>query len=270
MPANKNSRPIAPFTLGAAGVWVTVLWFLQHVCFDATEAARPGATNDIVSVTACIVLATSIAVFGVVRVHAPDGSLREILGLESPGPLAVVLAALAGAGLTPVLSTVDQLIAQRWPYDDPDAVENVQALLSSSTRVVLFACVFVVIPLVQEVFFRGALFGELRRGLEEAEGASVGASIAGTALLFAAFQLDWRSMPTALVLGLALGWMRARTGGLVAPVVGHLAFCAVEGIPILRGADPADDVTYPVKWIAAGAAAATLGLAIMALRRTER
>ena len=127
--------------------------------------------------------------------------------------------------------------------------------------------VFVVIPLAREVFFRGILFGELRRP-RDARGAGDGAgstviAVVGSALLFAVFSLDWRSMPTALVLGLSLGWLRARTGSLVAPVVAHLAFWAVEGIPILRGADPAADVTYPLRWIVGGAVVTLLALAAL-------
>jgi membrane protease YdiL (CAAX protease family) len=270
LPGSKNTRPLAPFTLAAAALWVSALWFLEHVCFDMTEAARPGAATDIVSVTACVVLATSAVVFGIVRVHAPEESLREVLGVEATGPLSVLLAAVAGAGLAPVLSTVEDLIAQRWPYDDPEAAQNVQALLSSSTRFALVASVFLIIPLAQEVFFRGILFGELERNLEETEGTSLVPAIVATSLLFAVFSLDWRAMPTALVLGLALGWMRARTNALVAPVAAHLAYCAVEGLPILRGADPSDDIVYSPKWIAAGAAATTVALALMAIRKASR
>ena len=130
-----------------------------------------------------------------------------------------------------------------------------QKLLASSTHVSLFLGVFVVIPLAREVFFRGVLFGGLRRSLPAP------ATVAATAVLFTVFSLDWRSMPTALVLGLSLGWLRARTGSLLAPVTAHLAFWSVQGIPILRGADPSADVTYPVRWNAGGAVVALLALA---------
>jgi membrane protease YdiL (CAAX protease family) len=258
-----------PLSLPAAALWATALWLLEHIAFEVTEALRPGAITDIVNVSACVVLATSVVVFAMVRIHAPVTSLRATLGVRALGPVSLVLAAVAGLGLCPALSTVDDLVAKRWPYDDPEALESMNKLLGSSTHLGLVLGVFVVIPLAREVFFRGALFGELQRargigiGRGSGEGGGAGSTalaLVATALLFAVFSLDWRSMPTALVLGLALGWLRARTGSLVAPVVAHLAFWSVEGIPILRGADPAADVTYPTRWIAGGVAAAILAL----------
>jgi hypothetical protein len=275
------TRSDRPFTLAAAALWASALWLFEHVCFDATESFRPGAITDIVSVSACVVLATSATVFAMVRVHAPDLSLRATLGLRPVALWKLVLAAAAGAGLSPALSTVDDLVARRWPYDDPDAAESMQKLVSSSSRLALVLCVFVVIPLAREVFFRGIVFTELRRPFAgggkddgrdggDKEGVSTGVVVAATAILFGVFSLDWRSMPTALVLGLALGWLRARTGSLVAPVVAHLAFWSVQGIPILQGADPSADFAFPPGWIAGGAVGAVLALALAGLPSPAR
>jgi membrane protease YdiL (CAAX protease family) len=262
-----GSGPDRPLSLPAAALWASALWLLEHICFEVTESARPGAITDIVNVSACVVLATSVVVFAMLRVHAPNDSMRATLGVRAVNPLAWVLAAVAGAGLCPALSAVDDLVARRWPYDDAEALENMQKLLGSSSRLALVLGVFVVIPLAREVFFRGVLFGELERSAEDRRARAVGESARSTAfavlattLLFTVFSLDWRSMPTALVLGAALGWLRARTRSLVTPVVAHLAFWSVQGIPILRGADPSADLTYPTRWIVGGAATAVVAL----------
>ncbi|HEX4446881.1 MAG TPA: CPBP family glutamic-type intramembrane protease, partial [Polyangiaceae bacterium] len=122
----------------------------------------------------------------------------------------------------------------------------------------------------------GIVFGELRRRFDgqghgegggEKDGISVGATVAATAILFGVFSLDWRSMPTALVLGLVLGWLRAKTEGLLAPAVAHLAFWSVQGIPILQGADPTADFAFPAGWIAGGALGAVVALALVSLPR---
>ncbi len=249
-----------PLSLQAAALWVTALWLLEHVCFEGTEAVRPGAITDIVNVSACVVLATSIVLFAMVRLHAPDRSLRATLGVRPLGPVRLVFSAAAGVGLCPALSSLDDLVARRWPYDDAEALAGMQKLLSSSTRASLVVGVFVVIPLARELFFRGALFGELRRQV------STGTVIVATSILFTVFSLDWRSMPSVFVLSLALGWVRASGGSVIGSMILHLAFWSVEGIPILRGADPAADVTYPAKWIAGGLVVALLALAGMAIR----
>ena len=249
-----------PLTLPAAALWATALWLLEHICFEVTESARPGALTDIVSVSACVVLATSLIVFAMLRVHSPDDSMRATLGVRAVSPLALILAGVAGVGLCPALSTVDDLVARRWPYDDAEALENMQKLLGSSSRLALVLGVFVVIPMAREVFFRGVLFGELDRSGHAESARATTSAVLATTLLFTVFSLDWRSMPTALVLGAALGWLRARTGSLVAPVVAHLAFWSVQALPILRGADPAADVTYPTRWIVGGAVAAFVAL----------
>ncbi len=254
-----------PFSLAAATLWASALWLLEHICFEVTEAARPGAITDIVNVSACVVLATSVIVFAMLRVHAPSESMRAMLGVRGIGPIRLVLSVAVGAGLCPALSTVDDLVARRWPYEDPEALASLQKLLASSTRLGLVLGVFVVIPLAREVFFRGVLFGELQRsgGARGTGEGSAAVALLATAVLFAVFSLDWRSMPTALVLGVSLGWLRARTGSLVAPVAAHLSFWSVQGIPILRGADPAADFTYPVRWIVGGAVIAVLALAAL-------
>jgi membrane protease YdiL (CAAX protease family) len=81
-----------------------------------------------------------------------------------------------------------------------------------------------------------------------------------SSVFFAASQFDWRTIPTTLVLGLALARLRDRTGSVLGAMAAHLAFWSVAGIPILRGADPAADVTYSPRWIAGGAVIALLAL----------
>lgn len=236
-------------------LWTIALWLLEHVCVGVTAGARPGAMADIVSLTACVVLATSIVVFVIVRLRAPDESLRAVFGVRRLPLSGLLFAVAAGAGLCPALSALDDIVISRWPYDDAEALENVHNLVSQSSRVALVVGIFVVIPIVREVFFRGILFSELSRGAR-----SSFVPIVVTSLLFASFSLDWRTLPSAMILGLALGWLRAGSGTIFAALLAHLAFWAVEGLPILRGGDPTADVTYPGKWVAAGALLAVLAL----------
>jgi membrane protease YdiL (CAAX protease family) len=257
-----GDRPMTP--LWAAG-WTGVLWLLENVAVQVTQAARPGALSDVVNLGACQVLATSVVVFAMVRVHARETSLRWTLGVAPLGPLPLLLSLAAGAGLYPLLSTVDEMVLKRWPYpsDDSALMEKLLDVPTLGARVALVVAAFVVMPLTRELFFRGVVFTEVRRatGLRTA--------VVASAVFFAASQLDWRTIPTTLVLGFALARLRERTGSVLGAVAGHLAFWSVAGIPILRGADPAADVTYSTKWIVGGAVIALLALVAVGAGRRE-
>jgi len=253
--ASVPERPMSGF---AAFVWTAAVFMTEQVCVAMTERARTGARTDIVSLTGCTILATSLAVFFIARVHAPDRSLRATLGLRPLGILPAALSLAAGAGLRPLFGTLEGMIARRWPLQDAEAMESVQRLVSSSSRAALVVGVFVVTPVAVEVFFRGILFGEVRRS------GSRGRALLLTTALFALYSTaaaDARDLPTAALAGLAFGWLRLRTGTVVAPVAAHLAYWAVEVVPILRGGDLLADVVYPTRWMAAGAVIAVLALA---------
>lgn len=264
MDDNPESQPLdRPLTPLAAALWTVALTLVASVCGYATQAARPGAESDIVTLTTCDVLATSLMLFAMVRVHARDASLRLTLGFRPIAALHALLAIAVGAGLYPLLSTVDELVLRRWPIDDPKMTESVDRIVSSSSPVVLVVAAFVVVPLARELFFRGFLFGGVKRT------AGLSSALLVTSVCYACSSLQWQEMPTMLVLGLATAWLRERTGTVVAAILAQLAFGAVQGIPILRGADPAADVTYPTRWIIGGAVIALLALVAVGTGRRE-
>ncbi|MDP9150205.1 MAG: CPBP family intramembrane metalloprotease [Myxococcota bacterium] len=249
-----------------AAMWTMGLWLLENVCVQITEGARPGAIADVVNLAICQVLATSIAVFAIVRVHAPEASLRMELGLRPVGPVRLVLSAVAGAGLYPAISTINDAVVRRWPYaaSDSDAVERLLSLPSQSARIALVVAAFVLMPLTRELFFRGVLFTELRRAVSEP------LAVVASALCFAGASLDWRTMPTSLLLGLALVRIRVAARSVLASIAAHVAFWAVEGIPILRGRSPTADVAYSLRSIVGGAAVATLAFVLLGVAPKAR
>jgi membrane protease YdiL (CAAX protease family) len=247
--------------LGAA-LWALALFSLEHVCVGITAAVRPGAEIDVVNLTACEVLATSVALFAVARVYAPEDSLRNAFGVRAVGPIRLLLSALAGAGLNPILSRMDDWIVRRWPYDDPAVTEAMEKLVSHTPPGVLVAAGLVVMPLAHEVFFRGALFTQLTRSLPR------GAVVLATTIF--SCSLEWRSVPSSLALGFMLGSLRAQSGTVVAAVMGRLAFSAVDAVQLLRGRDPSADFVYPTAWVVAGAVVAAGSLLAMELSSLKR
>ncbi len=246
-----------PISAPGALIWTALLLVVERFCVGIVEAARGRPLADIVSFATCEVLAISLVAFALVRTHAPEAPLRRALGARPVAIHHVLLSAAAGLGLYPILSALDDRILARFPYDDPETMARVEKLIASAPRAALILGLFVVIPVAHEVFFRGLLFGGLRAA------AGVAFTIVVTALLFAVAPLDLRALPSALLLGVAVGWLRAQSGSVFAPIVAMLAFRALDTVAILQGHDPSADTTYPVKWIAGGAVIALVALASM-------
>jgi membrane protease YdiL (CAAX protease family) len=268
-PSARADKPKISF-LAAAG-WTIGATFVQQIAVTATEAARPGAIADLVNQAACRVLTYSVAAFVLLRVYAPEGSLRKSFALRPTALAALPLALLLGAGLAPALATMDTLVARRFPLgaEELEIVTKLTETRTMAQRAALLVSAVVAFPLVEEVFFRGLLFGGLRRATT-LDGARVGTAervIVATSVYFAASSGDPRSIPLMLTLGMVLGWLRAQSGSVWPGLAAHAAFFAVPVFPVLRGGPPED--VYSRAWIAGGlvlAAASAVG-AHMVLRR---
>jgi hypothetical protein len=248
-----------------AGMWTLALIFLQILCVSMTESARPGAADDLVSQTACVVLATSLVIFAMVRLHAREVSLRTTLGVAPVAPLHLILSIAAGAGLYPLLSTADDWVVHRWPYS-PEEQQSLEHLFTAPTlasRVVLVLAAFVALPLARELFFRGIVFGEVLRTR------GVGVAMVVSAVFFTASNFEWRTIPTTLMLGLALARLRDRTGTVLASAAAHLAFYAVPSVLLLKGWDMNTDFVFATRWIVGGAVIALLALVAVGAGRGE-
>lgn len=90
----------------------------------------------------------------------------------------------------------------------------VQPELPVTTRLLVLASICIVGPLGEEVLFRGYVQSALRGLLGPAGGLLV------TSVLFGLVHGLVYAVPTGLI-GLWLGWLRERTGGLLAPFVAH-------------------------------------------------
>jgi membrane protease YdiL (CAAX protease family) len=252
----ENEATARPMTPLFAAMWSLGLFLLAKACVDATDAVRPGAATDLVNLCACDLLATSVVIFAMVRVHAREASLRRTLGFLVPEPTHVFLALAAGAGLFPLSAFVDARMLAWRPYspEELELLDKVRDVSTLHARVVFVVTIMVLLPIANELFFRGILFGELRRA------AGVLVAVTATTLFSMSFE-DWRAWPSAALLGVMLGVLRERTGTVVTVILAQLAFWAVEAIPLLRGRDPDLNLTFPDKWIVGGALIALLAVA---------
>jgi membrane protease YdiL (CAAX protease family) len=254
-----------PISFLAAAAWTIGLVMLVSVAVGVTEAARPGAIGDLVNYTACHVLAYSLVLFVMLRVYAPASPMRNALAMRPVSPLHVILSLIVGGALEPALSTAEAMVAKYYPLSAED-VEVTTKLLTAGTptaRVMLVFALVVAVPLTEELFFRGMIFGGLRKGRE------AGVAMLASAIYFSASQLTPRTLPTAFIFGLVLAWLRAQSGSVISAIAAHVALAAVEIAPLARGADPSADVTYPRSITTGGIAVALVALLLAKLVSTK-
>jgi membrane protease YdiL (CAAX protease family) len=122
--------------------------------------------------------------------------------------------------------------------------------------VALVLVVCVVGPLVEEMFFRGALYARLCHGMT-ARGAAVRAALVSS-LLFVVSHEDARDWPSLVVVALVLGLLRAVSGSLLPCLALHVAFNSVGALALVSGVAsvtrPMELSTFAVvaSWVAAG------------------
>jgi membrane protease YdiL (CAAX protease family) len=216
---------------GVALGWAVSATILLLVLTQGLSALRSGARLDLVTLTVAEALIYVLAMFAVLRVHEPNRLAREAIGVRRSHPGLSALGLGLGLALLFPVESLRVIVERAFPTPPEQLVER--ALLFSAPtlghKLALVLAVACVGPLVEELFFRGALFGVLRR----AHGA-IGAAIA-TALAFTFSHLDWRAWPVLLVVAAVLSHLRAASGSLLPCIALHVGFNAASVIALITG-----------------------------------
>lgn len=183
-----------------------------------------------------ILFLVALPLFGVPAVWLlPDRSLVGLIGLFfGIGLLAVVVAvaplgfaALPALGFRAVgwrpvllgtLGTAAVSIAVSQIGLEPQGVKQVMKIAHGpSALLIILALLAGLAPLVEELIFRGLLYGWLvgRWG--------AGIAVIGSSLAFAAAHVELAHVILVLPLGLMFGWLRWRSGSLWPSLVAHMA-----------------------------------------------
>lgn len=254
-----------PLSFVAAALWTLLVALLAGLAGYVLESAHPGAKYDLVTMTACKMLSYSVVFFVILRVHAPEASIRQVLALRRPPVSLALLGAFVGAGLAPIADWASTRISSRFPQSQEDA-QTIERLLGTDTtgkKIALVVALVFLMPAFDELFFRGALFTPLKKG-RRAE-AVVLATAAYDVLMGAPApaQLVWL-LPTVL----AFAWIRAVTGSVLPALFARVAFFALQVVPLVIRGEP----KFSGVMALGGAAAAVLSLAAIAAigRRSAR
>lgn len=242
--------------LAAAG-WTLVVVLFYSFAISIAESLREGAMSDVITRTTCGALAYSLALFVILRVHDPEGSIRRVLALRTPPLASVPLALVIGAGLAAPAAWLDKLLLARFPYSDEeqmvlDKVYGAATFDTDAKRAALVVTMVLVSPILDELFFRGALFTPLKRGRK----------LEPVVLATAAYETlvtspHPREILSFFAVALALSWIRGLTGSVVPSMLARIAFFAPRFVPTALGRD--------LPPISKGALAGSLGAALLAL-----
>jgi sodium transport system permease protein len=250
---------------------------------------RPGQPQDVATMSAalwCLVLMIPIhfALQWLVRLSAPWLSpawqyialglvgvvlfgllpaLSAYMGRVRPGsgfgltppPLAALLGALVlGLSLWPMLFQL-LIVLFRDRFDQLKTLLGPQLEELHKDREVLVV-VLVVQAILEELFFRGYLFGALRRQLSSTASIGITAVLFGLLHVVMGGALGWERLLPSTLLGLVLGWVRSRSASVLPGVLLHAIHNA-----ILNLAPPTQEL--PWTWLAAGAVGSCVGAALV-------
>jgi membrane protease YdiL (CAAX protease family) len=249
-PPSGGDRPMS--ALLATG-WALGTTFFFYALILVLVSVRPGAADDVVSIFACQAIAYLLGLFLILRVHAPEVGIRDFVGARPTSPLFYPLAVVLGVALEIPANALYNAIEKRWPSETEDTLGKLFLGAEAPKKALIVLVVVALGPMLEEIFFRGALFRPMRR---VHPGWTV---VLVSAVLFALahFQLQMY-LPIALV-GLVLGVTRLASGSILPSMLAHATFNAVPFVAMLVQGQGATDADVPLPpWLVAASSALTL------------
>lgn len=241
-------------TLVAAVGWAFGVTFAFILLRSITLAARPGSTYDLVTQLACQAIAYLLGFFLILRFHAPEASIRDVLALRPTHVAFYPLAVLIGVAIEIPTDGLYESLVRRFPTGVEDRFVEVYREASGARRALFALLIIAVGPALEEIFFRGALFRLLSKINP------IDLVIAVTAVLFAVAHLEWQMfLPIGLV-GLALAFLRHASGSIVPSFLLHGSFNAVSFALMARSKPGVPESTAFSPSIVGAAAVITLVL----------
>jgi uncharacterized protein len=247
----------------AGALWTLLALVLMGLASGAAQAGREDVYLDLVTLATCRVLASSLTLFAILRLHAPEGSIRAVLALKTPRLVHVALAVVLGAALLPVMSYAGDLLAARFPPtpEETEAIERLFVADTAAKKVAIVAAAGVVLPLVDELFFRGALFTLLVRS---------GRRFDTAVFVVAAYEVLVGGTPRAVLATavpvLAFTWIRGLTGSVLPSIAARITYFSLSVLPLALGRD---EPKLPLPAVVGCGLAAAAALSVLVLVRTR-
>ncbi|MEY4548065.1 MAG: hypothetical protein RL685_4260 [Pseudomonadota bacterium] len=210
-------------------LWVAAAYGLFQLLVSLLSLR--GRVLDLVSLGATQALAYLVVIFLLLHRHERGTPLRVALGLRPTHPGLVLAGVGLGASLKLPIESLTNLVERFLPVSDAQLVARAELYRIAGMRdlVLLSLVTCLVAPLVEELLFRGAIFGR-----------AVKASALGAALVtgfgFVIVHADPRHWPALLLVSAALSFLRAASGSLLPSLALHVTFNAAGVLALALGA----------------------------------
>lgn len=251
MNAPTSPSPSPPFGTLHAILWMSTAFFWMLLGAILMGAIRSEAISDMVSMgalSAAVFLLTAAMLTGR---HPAGDSVRQAIGLRPTSPWLFPLGLVGGALAQIPAEGIFHLLSRLWPGIQEAATEQAARLVPHGPvhGVLLVLVLALLVPFAEEAFFRGAVYGALRR----AGNSGVRAGIV-TGLGFTLTHDPTVLLPIFLV-ALYLTFLRIVSGSLWPSLAAHIGFNLVTMLSaVLRLPEDAIDFLSPI-WQASAAAA---------------
>jgi uncharacterized protein len=247
-----------PFTWADALIWCFGALLTMVLSIGLLSAMSPGSERDLVSLGGASSIAFILVSSLLVGRRSDEPTLGQAVGLLPVPFWVLVLCALAGLLVQVPAEQIAGLIEQWAPTPEAELLAHAQMLKPrDQTHAIALGVVLIgIVPLAEEIFFRGALFRALRRSGSRPWAV---AAITGAAFLLSHFSP--RAWPALLPVAFLLSWLRAFSGSLGPTLALHAGFNAFSVVTaFLEIGAAGEPIELALTWIvgASGALAVVL------------
>ncbi len=239
-----------------ATLWTILSVLALGVAFAAVSAIHPALVRDR-GILALVQLAVYAAMLVLMRrLHFAATPLAEIFATRPGRWVFYPIAALLGVAIQVPTNALYEAILARWPTEGLSSdLAEAFTTLPLWRKVTAGAGLLLTTPLIEEAFFRGALFGALRRQ----HGAA--AVVIVTTVLFAIIHIQPQALVPIGMVGAALAFLRAASGSIWPCLLLHTTYNAVTFYAIASGAADSPDANEPwPAWLVLSGTVVTAGL----------